>query len=297
MKACNTTIWTTALITGLLLTACGGGKADSVPVTTASDTLKTQEAGSGLVNVGGKLFSIPSPVQTALLIRKLGLPYDAKLTLATDSLARFTTKQQKAMALGIYGADLAYCTVHKDSQRALKGFKAVEVLGGDLNMRNAMDASLLERFQKNLGNEDSLLRLSGASFRAVDRYLKNDQRNDVSARVLAGGWVESLYLTLGNQGSKMDPKVAARVAEQRHSLENLIALLQQAEGPSALVDSLQGLATAFSGVTYTYTFAEPTVDAANKTTYINSASNAVLPAGAMETIIRKVRALRASIIA
>lgn len=55
----------------VLLAACGGdkdkvdGKEDLVEV---PDTIKTT-----VVNVGGELFSVPSPIQTALLIQKQGL--------------------------------------------------------------------------------------------------------------------------------------------------------------------------------------------------------------------------------
>ncbi len=291
-----TSKWAAAMTLALLLAACGGG-GNTDQVTATADTLNAATDGDGLVKVGDKLFSIPSPVQTALLIRELGLPYNNKLPLATDSLARFTTKEKQALAMGIYGADLAYVTIHKDGQRSLKTLKAIEHLSGQLNLSNAFDKDLMEGFKKNINNEDSLLRFSGKAFRAADMYLKNDQRNDVSAGVLAGGWIEGLYLTLGSTGDKVDPKIAGRIAEQHHTLDNLIALLKEANGSSALVDSLQGLATAYEAVKTEYTFVQPTLDAVNKTTYINSVSKAEVPAEALQTIIRKVRAIRSSIIA
>ena len=291
-----TSKWAAAMTLGLLLAACGGGgrpEQGKVP----TDTLSTATEGDGLVKVGDKLFSIPSPVQTALLIRDLGLPYNNKLAFSSDSIARFTTKEKRALALGVYGADLAYVTIHKDGQRSLKTLKAIEQLSSQLNLSNAFDKDLMDGFKKNVNNEDSLLRFTGKAFRAADMYLKNDQRNDVSAGVLAGGWIEGLYLTLGSTGDKVDPKIVNRIAEQRHTLDNLIALLKQNNNSSALVDSLQGLATAYQAVDLKYTFVQPTLDAANKTTYINSVTKAEVPAAALQTIIRKVRALRSAIIA
>lgn len=296
MMARNLTIGTAAMVLGLTLAACGGESPATTPEA-AADTLKTTDNGNGLVNVGGKLFSIPSPVQAALLMRKLGMPYDASLPMSTDSAQRFSTNGQMALAMGVHGADLAYCTIHKDGQRALKILKAVEGFGDKLNLKSAFNAELMAGFKKNIGNEDSLLRMGGAAFRTVDRYLKNDQRNDISAMVLAGGWVESLYLTIGNTGAKLDPRVIDRIAEQHKSLDNLIALLKESQAPAALVDSLQGLAGSFDGVKYTYTYAQPTVDAASRTTYINSVTKAEMPAETLEAIIRKVRALRSSITA
>jgi hypothetical protein len=284
------------LVLGLFLASCGGGgETTQAPVT--ADTLKTVDDGNGLVNVGGELFSIPSPAQTALLIRKLGLPYDKALPMGTDSLARFATKEKQALAMGVLGADLAYTTIHKDGQRSIELLKSIESLASTLNLKNAFDAGMVEDFRKNVGNEDSLLLFSGKAFRAADQYLKNDQRNDVSAAVLAGGWVESLYLTLGASTGKLDERVGQRVAEQQHSLQNLITLLESTKASPALVDSLKGLSEAYAGVKSTYSFAQPTVDAGNKTTYINSITKVEIPAETLEAITRKIKSLRAAIIA
>ncbi|MBX2983621.1 MAG: hypothetical protein WBB32_13820 [Flavobacteriales bacterium] len=292
----KTSTWAAAFTLGLLLASCGGGgHADQQGAT--ADTLAIPEDGDGLVKVGDKLFSIPSPVQTAILIRELKAPYASDLPFSTDSIARFATKEKQALALGVYGADLAYVAIHKDGQRSMKTLKAIEQLSGKLNLSNAFDKDLMEGFKKNINNEDSLLRFTGKAFRAADMYLKNDQRNDVSAGVLAGGWIEGLYLTLGSTGEKVDPKIATRLAEQRHTLDNLIALLGQNEASSELVAALKDLATSYEGVSSSYKFVQPTLDAGNKTTYINSVTNAEVSPEALQTIIRKVRAIRSSIIA
>lgn len=297
MTVRNTSALAAAFTLGLLLAACGGGGGETLPAQVPTDSLKKGEEGNGLVNVGGKLFSIPSPVQTAMLVKKLGMPYDQALLLGTDNLARFTTKERQALALGVYGADLAYATIHKDGQRSLKMLKAIEDLGISLDVKNGFDKQLLEGFRKNMGNEDSLLRLSGKAYRAVDQYLKNDRRDNVSAGILAGGWVESMYLIIGADGAKVDPRVAERIGEQRRSLGNLIDLLGGTGATPALVDSLKGLAKAYEGVTSSYTFAQPKLDAEHKTTYINSTTKVQVPAETLDLIARKVRALRASIIA
>ncbi|MBK6893760.1 MAG: hypothetical protein IPH00_11665 [Flavobacteriales bacterium] len=99
--------------------------------------------------------------------------------------------------MGICGADLAYVTIHKDGQRSLKTLKASNSSAASSTCPTPSTRTLMEGFKKNINNQDSLLRFTGKAFRAADMYLKNDQRNDVSAGVLAGGWIEGLYLTLG----------------------------------------------------------------------------------------------------
>ncbi len=263
----------------------------------ATDTLKTATEESGLVKVGGKVISIPSPIQTVMLARDLKAAYVPDLALTPDSVARFTDSRKKALALGVYGADLAYITLYQDGQRALKTVKAMETLSNGLNLSNAMDQGLMSRFKANVNDQDSLLRLTGTAFRAMDAYLKNEQRNDISTQVLTGGWVEGLYLTLASSGNKVDKKVATRLAEQQHTLKNLIELHEKIDGNDELLGLLKDLAISYSDIKSEYKFVQPTLDAANKTTYINSSSSAELPEEALQEIIRKVRAIRSAIIA
>lgn len=291
-----------AAVFGAMLAACGGPADDATGRTQQADTLDVTPPNTdgGLMKVGGKLISIPSPVQTALLIHKLGLPYEKGSPLALDAAAKYTSRSRRALALGVYGADLAYVTIHKDGQRALKTLQLIEQLSGQLEISNAFDKALVEGFKQNLNNEDSLLRFTGVAFRSADEYLKVNQRDDVSAAVLAGGWVESLYLTLATATDKVDPAVAVRIGEQRHTLENLIALLERTDterANTALVAGLKDLLSAYGGVTMTYQFQPPTVDAAHKTTYINSISSATIAPEALRPIIDKVKAIRSTITA
>ncbi len=260
----------------------------------------TQETGSGLMKVGGKLFSIPSPVQTALLIRKLGLPYEKGLPLAAEASEKMATKSQRALALGAYGADLAYVTVHKDGQRALSTLQTVQKLSAQLELSNAFDQELLDGFKKSLNNEDSLLRFTGSAFRMADQYLKTNNRDDVSALVLTGGWLEGMYLTLSGASEKSDVALTNRLGEQRKTLENLIALLEGTDtekANGALIGGLKDVLSAYAGVSSTYEFHPPSTDAAQKTTYVNSVSTVTMTAEQFKAIADKVKALRATLTA
>lgn len=289
-------MWPATLLLAFGLAACGGpgqqGQAD-----VAEDTTAAQTEGSNLLKVGDKLFSIPSPVQTVLLIHQMKTPYASGLPLAPERVGQFASKESQALALGVYGADLAYLAVYKDGQKALKTLKAVEELASRLNVVNAFDKELMASFRNSINDEDSLLKLTGTAFRAADKYLKEDQRESVSVRVLAGGWIEGLYLTLGEGGSVLDPRVVARVAEQGHTLDNLIEMLGHDPGATELVASLKELATAYGQVKREYQFVEPTQDVGNKVTYINSTSKTEIAQEALQEIISKVRAIRAAITA
>lgn len=284
-----------ALGSGLLMASCGGSGTSNDH--NAADTLAvdTTPKETELLNVGGKLFSIPSPVQTALAIRKAGLKYQKDMTAPLEKGDATVGKVAQSTVLGIYGADMAYVTVHKDGQRAMATMQAIEKLGSKLELTNSFDKALLDRFKSNLGSEDSLLQFSGVAFRAADQYLKDNQRDDVSALVLAGGWVESLYLTVSDPAAAKDQGLVNRIGEQKNSLNALVELLEASDkekAATALVASMKELQELFSGVSATYTFQEPVTDAAKKTTFINSTSTVTIPADKLTAIVAKVTAIR-----
>jgi hypothetical protein len=279
---------------GLLLGACGGGAPAPEQVTTTTDQALAND--DQRIAVGGRVFSVPSPVQTVLAIRKAGLSYNKDLALALDRGASLTNRNAQAMALGMYGADLAYATVHNDGQRALATMQVIERLGSELQLGNAFDRTLLERFKGNLGNEDSLLVFTGTAFRAADTYLKENDRVDVSALVLAGGWLQALHLTLSDPAARKDRTLMDRVGDQQVTLDGLVALLEDVEGVGNLLDGFKQLQNHFASITREYTFEEPVTDAAARTTYINSRSSVSIPEEKVQAITADVAAIRAQIL-
>lgn len=283
----------------LFLAACGGTGTQEGTVPEVDSTANVDQ-NSQLLRVGGKVFSIPSPVQSALAIRDAGSPYQRDASLELEKGQALTGRTEQALALGMYGADLAYATVHQDGQRTLATLQAIERLSAKLELGNAFDKALLERFKNNMANEDSLLRLSGAAFRAADEYLKTNERDEVSTLVLAGGWLEALHLSLSDPKAATTQAIVDRVGEQRATLDGLVELLS-AEGADArttsLVTGLKELQAEFKDVTSTYTFEEPVTDRAARTTYINSTSSTTIAPERLAAIAAKVAAIRSTLLA
>jgi hypothetical protein len=285
----------------LFLASCGGpDQPDGQSTGADSLTTDTTAQAGQLLSVGGRIFSLPSPVQTAMAIRKAGLKYRKDLTTPLDKGEAMASKSMQAAALGLYGADLAYVTVHKDGQRALATMQAVEKLGQKLELTNAFDRALLDRFKTNLGNEDSLLRFSGTAFRAADAYLKNNDRNDMSTLILAGGWVGSLHLTLADPAALKDQALLDRIGDQKNTLDGLLELLgQHVTDPAAapLVAAFKELQARFAGIQRTYAYEQPVTDASKRTTFINSRSTVTIPAETIDAITKQVAIIRSLILA
>ncbi|NUM51313.1 MAG: hypothetical protein HUU48_09370 [Flavobacteriales bacterium] len=283
-------------LVALVISGCGGGADDSANDDTTEPVNPDK---TNLLQIDGKVFSVPSPIQTALLIQKVGSTYNASLLNSPKNTTKYSSNYQKAVNLGVFGADLGYVTIYEQTQDAISFLTAVNSLADDLGVMGAFDRTLLERFEKNLGNKDSLLVLVTDAYQGADAYLKNNERNDVGALILAGGWIETLWFATNVANQTQNADVIRRIGEQKNTLNNLIKILTPYYSKSefaGLVDQLMDLNEVFTQVTNTYTYVQPTVDEKNKITTINSTSEVVVTKEQLKLISEKISAIREKII-
>jgi hypothetical protein len=278
-------------VLSMISIGCGSGNGeDSENLPEQVDSTK-----SNLLNVNGEIFSIPSPIQTAMLIKQSGANYNKAMLNSSQRSASYSTNFKKALNLGVYGADLGYVTIYEQTQDAISYLNSVKKIADELGVSGAFDPAMVDRFQKNLGNKDSLLSLVSVGYRASDAYLKNNDRNEVSGLILAGGWVESLSFATSVLKVKATEEVKRRIAEQKMSLNSLIKLLtpyySQPEY-AELIDALQDLSAAFDGIQFKYAYEKPTIDAEKKLTIVNSKTEVAITPEQVQTISEKVQSIR-----
>lgn len=256
---------------------------------------KIDSTHSTLLKVNNQIFSIPSPIQTALLIKKNGYAYNKEILNNTQNYSKYDTKYKKALNLGIYGADLGYISLYDQSQDALSYFASIEKLATDVGVSDVFSAGLAKRFQANMGNHDSLLSMVSEAFKKSDAYFKDNKQDDVSSLVLVGGWVESLYFAVKANDQKNQKDVIRRIAEQKISLQNLIKMLSMHNDRpdyADLIKKLTDLSNVFDNVEFVYNYIPPSVDVKTKTTSINSTSDVKITPEQLKDISDKVEAIR-----
>ncbi len=281
----------------LVVSSCGGGGDDE---NAEKKMEKMIDSSNVTIGVGGKIFIIPSPIQTAILIQKSGAQYDKVMLNSPDKVNSYSTKFQKCLNLGIYGADLGYTTLYDQTQDALMYFKATNALATDLGLTNAFDAPLVERFQRNIGKKDSILVLVSSAYRTSNDFLRNNDRNEEAALIIAGGWIETLQFAINIMKTKGNEDVKRRIAEQKSTLNNLIELISTYQGKeeyAELLVKLNDLKTVYDKVEYKYVYAQPITDEVNKNTTITSKSEITITPEMIQAIGDKITAIRNLIIA
>ncbi|MCB9188067.1 MAG: hypothetical protein H6599_02175 [Flavobacteriales bacterium] len=298
----NVRIFSTLAIaaTTLFTVSCGGsetedpGKTGPKPVV-AVDSSQT----IGLVNIGGQVFVIPSPIQTADLISKSKAPFDSDLLNPTENASKYSDNFKKALNMGIYGADLGYLAVYNMTDKTTAYLKAVKELAGQIGLGNAFNDELANKISESLGDEGKMLSLVSEAYKTADDYLKENQKDDVASLVIVGGWLESLNFACGAAEATNNPEVIERIADQKNVLKTILAMLKQYrdnEDYDDLAVELEDLQKIFDGITYTYAFVEPVTNEGEKKTTISCKHEVSITPAQVAEISALVKSIRNDII-
>ena len=180
-----------------------------------------------------KIFhALPSPVEMADLIKKTGSSFDNTYLNDPANVSKYVTSAQQAMNLGIYGADLSYTSIFEQDRQSLNYLDAVQEIANALDVGAAIDKKVFDRLKGNQGNQDSLMSIITETYWTINAYLKeNESREETSALVVAGGWLEGLHLA-GKHYVPGNIELHERIAEQKYALENLVNLMNTYDNAS-----------------------------------------------------------------
>jgi hypothetical protein len=160
------------------------------------------------------------------LIKQNGYQFDQGKLVTTANVDKYTGESRQAVMLGIYGADLSYTAIFDQKQLTTEYFAAAQKLARQMDADGTITPELLERLEKNQANRDSMLHIISEAYSDLNGYLKEKDRVEVSAMVVAGGWLEALYLSTQYSGDGTSA-MRQRIAEQKYSLNNLMSYLEK----------------------------------------------------------------------
>lgn len=211
-----------------LLLGCSGKTTNQLEEQTQSseDTKETISA-KDKAKIEKMIYSIPSPVQAAILLEKTGARFDNTYMNDVSKVSSYQTTPQIALNIGVYGADLAYTNVYKKHVEALKYFSTVQKLGDKIGIGYIFTPALIKRFENNQNNQDSLISITTDSFTEVHSHLKKNQQEDLIALMIVGGWIEALYISCQIWEANPNKALATLIAEQKFSLNDVLEVIKR----------------------------------------------------------------------
>ncbi|HNR85442.1 MAG TPA: hypothetical protein PKN38_02460, partial [Taishania sp.] len=113
----------------------------------------------------GRIFSVPSPILTMTLLRKIEPTFKASLLNNVSKVDSYQTEYKRALNLGIYGADLGYSSIYMEKKQIMDYIVTVEKITKSLGLESAFDKSFFERYQKHTDNTDSMMHIVSEAFK------------------------------------------------------------------------------------------------------------------------------------
>ena len=171
-------------------------------------------------------YNMYSPIEMSRLFERAGINYNSSLLNPVENADDYATNVEKALNLGVYGVDLSYIRLFDQPQKSIEYLNTIQNLAGRLGIpKNVVDLATSE-VDHYIEDRDSLYRIAFEAFSKADDYLKKNDRNNIAALIILGGWVETMHIAL--EGMNLDDpneEMLSRIASQKYSLTSLVLML------------------------------------------------------------------------
>jgi len=286
------------LFSAFFIASCGsGGDKQRESEITLDMTEIDQELFEDIDEAKKIFYSLPSPLETAMLIRSAGAQYDAELLNPVDNARNYTTNKSMALNLGIYTCDLSFASLYDQTQASISYMGAAKKMADGLGILDAIDEKTIEDLEENINNRERIMDIVSETFLNSSAFLKENDRAALSAIVLVGGWMEGLYIAteLVNRGTFEDNKLVIRIVDQKLSLEIVMKLLEENQSNpdvAGLIEEINELKAIFDQIKIETSAIEPIHDQETNVTTLKSKSQSNLTHELFIELSEKVRSLR-----
>ena len=231
--------------------ACGNTKQenedDSTMIDESSNRLDSQK-----ISAQNIFNAIPGRTEIINLTQQAQAEYNAMVLSDPENVHKYGLESSKALNLGVYGSDLNVTGVFEQTQESITFFKCVSILSKSLGISNCFDEKMGDRMEANKDNRDSTLEIISQSFKNADKYLKANGRPGTSSLIVAGAWIEGVYIACNTAKETKSEAVVKEIFSQTESLRYLVELLEASklsDDSKYLITDLKSLKKIFDAKT------------------------------------------------
>jgi hypothetical protein len=246
------------VIATLFLAACGQRPSEKLEV-----DLEDAEAGELQISsetMNDIIQNIASPIEVAALISSLNIPFSTSYLADPEKLSTSTTSFEMAYSLGALSADLGYLNMYEKTGTAVNYLSSINRLADALQIGQFFDFATIKRLATTSSDLDSLLFISINSFNNMDDYLRETDRSNLSTLMIAGVWMEGLYLATQVAVQNSNEELKSMIGEQKLILNDLLLVLNNFRNESVIkgyIDDFEAIKGAYTDVKITYEVGEP----------------------------------------
>ena len=199
------------------------------------------------------VYPLPSAYEVTEILNRIGIGYMLGTSNSTENVSRYFTAKSKAYNIGIYATDLSYASTYKMTQETMLFLEALNQLGNDLGISSIYNEDLLKSIEANVTDKDSLVEIISTTIYETYDFLNKNGKGDLSILMIAGGWLEGMYLTTNvSENYQNNPEIVKVIYAQKPSLDRLLKIADERKENSEiqeLIDDLQPVKKAYDAVT------------------------------------------------
>lgn len=228
-------------------------------VATVGCTVKGSQDKSGVMsqkdveqNVREFVYPLPTAFEVTEMLNRIDAAYIIDVCNPKENVDKYVTEAKRAINMGVYSADLCYASTYNQQSNVMDYTQTIRALIDALDMTRAVDPELASKMEDNENNKEGMTELISNSFYDSYDYLNRNGRGPVSLMIVAGSWVEGLYIATHISQETFENKEMVKILlSQKEPLEKLVKLLDQVKGEpnvTSLRQALDPLYKIYSGI-------------------------------------------------
>jgi len=243
-------------------------------------------------------YSLPSPLETAMILKQAGAQYNEELLNPVDKTTGYVTNRSMALNLGIYTTDLSYASLFDQTQATIQYMDAAKKMADGLGVLNAIDDQVIERLEANINNRDVIMDIISETIMTSSSFFEENDRQAMSAIVLVGGWVEGLHIA----ASLVDPEaelseneLVSRVVDQKMTLNTVLKLLErnkQNEDVQEILTDMHELEKIYNKIEVTSSKIETVTDEETNVTTLRSQKKTSMSKDTFMELTEQIKVIR-----
>ncbi|MCX7987514.1 MAG: hypothetical protein N2662_11310, partial [Bacteroidales bacterium] len=180
---------------------------------------------------------LPAPFELTQMLNDIGAAYVGKNLNPVSKVDKYVTEKDKAVNLGVYGADLAYATTYNKEADIKAYLKAVRTLIDALGVNIDYSPLFSDEVKLKANNKDTLVQIITNTFYATYSSLREKNSPEMAIMMVSGMWIELMYIaTHISKDTYNNSQIVSLIAKQKDSYEKLMGLLEKYPNHNDLKD-------------------------------------------------------------
>jgi hypothetical protein len=215
------------LIPLLIMAVTGLVSCNSCSSNKSSDQEKIEIEEKFSEEIPDVVYPLPTSADIIRMLTELEVGYMIGISNPVENAKHYVTSRSKAINMGVYGADLSYATLYNMNQDVINYLDAIRVLANDLNMAKIYNQRLYDDIKDSFDNRDRLVDILEDAFNGTYAYLHKNEQQSQALMVVAGAWVEGMYITTHiSEATYHVNGIVEVLLEQKKSFEMFIDLAE-----------------------------------------------------------------------